>query len=264
MFVGLSRIKLGRISEGLQEFLAAIALARRNGDRYWLPRLVGYMGWAHREILAPERALEFDTEAHRLTQEMGLPETPNTEALLVLANDAVQLGDLTQASALLAELEEKTAEGQWFRWMDELRLAIVTAERWAAAGEWNRATEAADRLVGLARRLGARDYRCGAERVLAQAALARGTGIEAAARRLSEAVEDLRRSTVPLEAWRAGRVLGHLYHRLGNEDGAAAAFAEAATAVRTIAAGITDAPLLREGFLDAAPVREVLDAAPEA
>jgi tetratricopeptide (TPR) repeat protein len=264
MFVGVSRIKLGRISEGLSELLAAIALARRNGDRFWLPRLVSQMGWAHREILAPARALEFDTEAHRLTQEMGLPETPETDALLVLANDAVQLGDLERASTLLAELEEKTPDGQWFRWMDELRLTPVTAERWAAAGDWDRAKEATDHLLGLARRHGARDYRCTAERIRAEMALARGDGVEAASRRLAQALVDLRRSPAPLEAWKAGRVLGRVRRHLGDEDGAAEAFAGAATAVRTIAAGITDAPLLREGFLDAAPVREVLDAAPEA
>ena len=264
MFVGVSRIKLGRISEGLNELLAAIALARRNGDRFWLPRLVSQMGWAHREILAAERALEFDTEAHRLTQEMGLPETPETDALLVLANDAVQLGDLERASTLLAELEEKTPDGQWFRWMDELRRTPVTAERWAATGDWDRTKEAADRLLGLARRHGAREYRCTAERFRAEVALGRGEGVEEASRRLAQAVAELRRSPAPLEIWRAARVLGRVRRHLGNEAGAAEAFAEAASAIRTIAAGITDAPLLREGFLDAAPVREVLDAAPEA
>jgi len=263
MFVGVSRIKLGRISEGLNEFLAAIALARRNGDHFWLPRLVSQMGWAHREILAPARALEFDTEAHRLMKETGLPETPETDALLVLATDAVRLGDLEKASTLLAQLEEETTDGQWFRWMDELRLKPVAAERWTAAGEWDRAREAADQLLGLARRHGARDYRCSAERVHAEVALATGEGVEPASRRLGQAVEELRRWPAPLEAWLAGRVLGRVRRHLGDEAGAAEAFREAAAAVRTIASGIND-PALREGFLAAAPVREVLAAAPEA
>ncbi len=262
MFVGLARVKQGRISAGIEEFLAAIALARRNGDRFWLPRLVSQMGWAHREILAPERALEFDTEAHRLMEEAGRPEIPETDALLALATDAVQLGDLGQASALLADLEEKTSDVQWFRWMAELRVTAVSAERWTASGDWDRAAEAADRLLGHARRLGARDYRCAAERVHAEVALVRREGVEAASRRLAQAAAELRRSPAPLEAWKASRVLGRMRRHLGDEAGAAEAFAEAAAAVHTIAAGINDAPLLREGFLAAAPVQEVLEAAP--
>jgi tetratricopeptide (TPR) repeat protein len=264
MFVGLSRIKLGRISEGIRVLLDAIALARRNNDRFWLPRLVSYVGTAHREILAPARALEFDTEAHRLMREAGFPEARETETLVVLANDAVRLGDLAQATALLAELEEKATDEQWFGWMDELRVASVSAERWAASGEWEKATAAADRLERVSRRLGSRDYRCAAERVRAEMALARGEGVEAAARRLTQAVAEVRRSPAPLEAWRAGWVLGRVRRHLGDEAGTAEAFAQAADAVRTIAAGITDAPLLREGFLAAAPVREVLEGAPQA
>jgi tetratricopeptide (TPR) repeat protein len=258
MFVGLARVKLGRISAGIDEFLAAITLARRNNDSFWLPRLVSQVGWAHREILATERAREFDTEAHRLWRETAPPSTPETEALLVLAIDAVRLGDVDEASALLAELKARP-HGGWFQWITELRLAAVTAEHWATCEEWDRTVETADHLLDLARRLGARDYRCGAERWRAEAALARGQDLEAAARRLHEALTGLHRSPAPLESWRAGRVLGLVYRRLGDEEAAHRAHATAATDVHTIAEGIVDTGL-REGFLAAPPVREVLDA----
>ena len=51
--------------------------------------------------------------------------------------------------------------------------------------------------------------------------------------------------------------------RLGDEEGARAAFAEAACAVKTIAAG-TREDNLREGFLGLPGVREVLEALPPA
>ena len=51
--------------------------------------------------------------------------------------------------------------------------------------------------------------------------------------------------------------------RLGDEEGARAAFAEAACAVKTIAAG-TREDSLREGFLGLPGVREVLEALPPA
>jgi tetratricopeptide (TPR) repeat protein len=261
MFAGLSRVKLGRVSQGIEDFEAAIALARRNGDAFWLPRLVSQVGWAHREILAPERARAYDTEAHRLLRENAPPGTPDTEALLVLASDAVRLGDVEEASAILAELKRRPHAG-WFQWMTELRLAAVSGEHWAALGDWDRAEETADHLLDLARRLGARDYRCGAERIRAEAAMARGRGLEACARRLGQAWADLRRSPAPLESWRAGRVLGLVHRRIGDEEKAREAHAAAARDVRTIAAGIHD-PALREGFVAAPPVREVLDVSVE-
>ncbi len=262
MFLGLSRVKLGRISDGLRVFLETLSLARRNGDRFWLPRLVSHVGWAHREVLAPERAREFDNEALRITRENPLPHAPETESLLDVAIDEVRLGNTERASVLLAELEVKIAGGQWFRWMDELRLETASAENWTASGDFDRAVTHADRLLVLARRLGAREYRCTAERIRAEAALSRGTGLEAATRGLAGALEELEGLAAPLEVWTAARVLGRLHRQLDDEAGASAAFSQSARAVRTIAAGVTEAAL-REGFLGAAPVREVLEAAPE-
>jgi tetratricopeptide (TPR) repeat protein len=263
MFVGLSRVKLGRVSEGLQEFQGAMMLARRNGDRYWLPRLVMRMGWAHREVLAPERAREFSTEALRVAREMPLGQAAETEALLDLAVDEVRLGNRDRATKLLAEFETKVGQSDWLGWMDELRLAAAAAEHWAAGGDHDRAAEHAARLLGLARRLSTRDYGCAAQRVRAEAALAQGGDIETAAQDLAEALEALRTFPAPLEAWKAARLLGQLYRQLGDEAAANRAFAASAEAVRTIAAGLTD-EALRNGFLGAEPVREVLQAAPEA
>jgi tetratricopeptide (TPR) repeat protein len=263
MFVGLSRVKLGRVTGGLQEFLEGISLARRNSDRFWLPHLVSYMGWVHREVLAHEKAREFDNEALRLLREASLPRALETEVLMYLAMDEVQLGNADRASALLADLEAKVAESDWLRWMDELRLGVISAQHWMACGEMDRALEHAGRLSGLARRLGARDYLCGAERMRGEVALARGRDLEPAVQHLTEALEGLRDHPALLEVWRSARVLGRLHLRLGDEAAAGRAFAESAQAIRTIAAGVVD-EALREGFLNAEPVREVLEAAPEA
>jgi tetratricopeptide (TPR) repeat protein len=262
MFVGLSRVKLGRISEGLQVFQDTLMLARRNGDRYWLPRLVMRMGWAHREVLAPERAREFSTEALRIAREAPLAETLETEALLDLAVDEVRLGNRDRATTLLAEFEAKIGESSMFRWMDELRLAAASAEHWMACGDYETGAEYAGRLLELARRLSCRDYACAAQRIRAEATVAQGGDVESAARDLAEPLAALRSRPAPLEAWKTARLLGRLRRQLGDDEGASRAFAESAEAVRTIADGVTD-PSLRDGFLCAAPVREVLEAAPE-
>jgi tetratricopeptide (TPR) repeat protein len=259
MFLGLSRANLGRLSEALDDFVDAIAVARRNDDRYWLPRLVSHMGWVHRELGALERAREHDTEAIRLARELPVP-GPEPEVLVNLCVDDVREGRADQASALLAELQAKAAESRWMRWMSELRLAAAAAEHWEARGDLQRADEEAVRLVAIARRLGSRDYRCAGERIRGRAALERGQGVEEAAARLGAALAEFRHAPAPLEAWKSARTLGLLRRRLGDEDGTMAAFAEGARAVRTIAAGVRDDGL-REGFLGLAAVREVLEAA---
>ena len=166
MFLGLARANLGRISEAVDDFADAIAIAQRNDDRYWLPRLVSHLGWVHRELGALERAREYDTEAVRLARERPVP-GPEVEVLLNLCVDDVRVGRAEQASALLAELQARAAESSWLRWLSELRLAAASAEHWAARGDRGRAVEHAARLAEMAQRLGARNYHCAAERIRA-------------------------------------------------------------------------------------------------
>ena len=263
MFLGLARVNLGRISEALDDFADAISVARRNDDRYWLPRLVSHLGWVHRELGALDRAREFDTEAVELARERPVAWAPESEALLNLCVDDVRVGQSEQAALLLSELQAKASASAWFRWINELRLEAVSAEHWAARGDHPRASEHAARLADMAEGLGARDYRCAAERVRAESALAQGEGIESAANRLGAALAELRGRPAPLEAWKSARLFAILRRRLGDEEGARAAFAEAARAVKTIAAGTRDESL-REGFLGLPRVREVLEAPPPA
>ena len=257
MFKGLARANLGRMSEALDDFADAIAMARRNHDRFWLPRLTSHLGWVHRELGALARARELDSEAVGIARERtvwGL----ETEVLINVCVDDVRDGHPERTSALLAELEARAEESFWLQWMSQLRVAAAAAEHWAVRHDHSRALAQADRVSGLARRLGARDYACGAERVRAGVALELGEGLDRAASALQAALADLSLRPAPLEAWKSGRVSAILRRRLGDEEGARAAFAEAALAIRTIAAGVRDDGL-REGFLSLPAVREALE-----
>jgi tetratricopeptide (TPR) repeat protein len=256
MFRGLARANLGRMSEALDDFADSIGLGRRNHDRFWLPRLASHLGWVHRELGALERARELDAEAVRIA---GEPTAwgPEGEVLLNLCLDDVRDGHPERASALLAELEARADESSWLPWMSQLRVAAAVAEHWAVRGDHSRALGNADRLSALARRLGARDYACAAERFRAGVALERGEGLDRVAASLGAALADLKLHPAPLEAWKSARVHAIVRRRLGDEEGARTAFAEAEGAVRTIAAGVRDDGL-REGFLSLPAVREVL------
>jgi tetratricopeptide (TPR) repeat protein len=259
MFLGLSRANLGRISEAVDDFTDALAVARRNDDRYWLPRFVSHLGWVHRELGSLERAREYDAEAVRLARDRTA-HGPEIDALLNLCVDDVRVGEAERASLLLPELEARAAGSSWLRWMSELRLAAAAAEHWAARGDHGRAGEHAARLAEMAQRLGSRDYRCAADRIRGGAALATGEDVSAAAAHLEASLVRLRGTPAPLEAWKSARLLAGLRCRLGEDAAARAAFTEAARSVRTIAAGVRDDGL-REGFLHLDAVREVLERA---
>lgn len=258
MFLGLSRGHLGRMSEALEDFHDARAAAERNDDRYWRPRIVSNIGWLHRELGLLDSARDWDSQALALAR-VGGP-GPEVEALLNLYLDDVRSGRVEPAEARLAELEQASSRKPLLRWMSDLRLATAAAEHWLARGVADRAEEHALRLARTAATLGARNYACSAERIRAEAALGRGTGLDEAASRLASALDALARTPAPLETWKSARVLALVRRRLSDEAGARAAFGRAVAAIETIAAGTRDEDL-RTRFLSQPAVREVLSGA---
>jgi tetratricopeptide (TPR) repeat protein len=259
MLTGLARAKLGRVSEALADFTDATADARRNGDWFWLSRLLGHVGWVYRELGAFDRAQVHDEEALEIAR--GHPVWGlEPELLLGLAVDQARRGRAKESSELLAELQAQTLQDTWLRWLSALRVAAVSAEHCAAGGDHDGAIEYATALSQLARRVGALDYACVGARIRAGAALDRGQGLESAASDLESATASLRKAIAPLEGWKSWRVLALVKRRLGDEAGAAASVAEAAAAVRTIVAGTRDEGL-RASFLAIPAVSDVLSGA---
>jgi tetratricopeptide (TPR) repeat protein len=253
MFLGLSRANLGRVSDAITVFQHAIGQAERNCERYWLPRMLSHLGWIHREMGAFETAREWDAKAVVAARE-GQMLSPEADALLNLCADDIVAGRTEQAATQLAELETRAAEVSWMRWISDLRIASAVADLWARLGNLDRADEQAQRLATLADELGSRDYRCAAERIRAGVALVRCEGLEEAANRLSIALDGLKSTLAPLEAWKSAGVLAQVKQKLGDGDGARTALAASRAMIETIVAGAGDT-VLRESFLALPSVR---------
>jgi tetratricopeptide (TPR) repeat protein len=256
MFLGASRVNLGRMSEALSDLEHALVFAHRNGDRFWQPRLVSQIGWVHRELGSVARARELDARALALARENPSPWAPEVDALLNLCVDGVRAGDPEGAAAVLATLEDGTGRSAWLRWMNDLRLETAATEHHAARGSVDVALERASRLALVAAQVGARNYACTAARLTAEITLARRGDLRAAAARLEPALAALDPFPAPLETWKARRVLGLVRRELGAAAGALEAFRAAAADVDTIVRGVDDV-VLRQGFLESASVREV-------
>ncbi len=257
MFAGNAQVNLGRIGKGQQNLEEGIALSRRNGDSFWLARLVSQLGWLHRELQDFERAREHDREAVRIAREAGVRWAPEPDALLSLFLDDARSGQTSKAGAEARALFERTSsERTLLGWFFEIRKESALAEHFLAQGEVARGREHASRLLAAASDKGTPTYGITAHKLLADVALAEGR-LQDAVAPLDTALGLLRVHPCPLIAWRTFATLGRLRTGQGSPEEARAAFGEAAAVVHGIAETVPD-DALRRSFLDSPAVREVL------
>jgi hypothetical protein len=260
MFLGLTRGNLGQVSEALRVLREGLDIGLRNGDRYWLPRFASHQGWLHRELLDFAQAVAFDEEGLRLAREAGA-RGAEASALLNLAFDHTQSGDLDRAAAIFAELETRTERDRPVAWHHGIRFEEALAEYHLRRRDVEPAVPHAERLLEAARRHGTRTYEIAAERLLAQLAESRGDAA-AVAHHLDRAMGLLGRHPSPHVAWRLYVQRARLRSRAGEPAAARDDYARAAGFVGTIA-DHTEDERLRACFLTAPAIREVRDGARE-
>jgi len=260
-FYDLCRARQGLLSKALEGLEETAEVARRNGDRFWRPRIVSNLGWVRAQAFA--ETIAFGEEALRLGREFRLPSAPETEALLDLCLDYARAGRFEDGERMIQELQtvDERARGSWHGWLHDLRMGAVVAEyRWLR-GQSDKAYERAVTLLEAAEARDAFMFVAWARRLLGEIALREGRFSEAVAESQA-ALADLARRPAPLESWRILATLARARRALGEPDLARQAFQESQRVVSEISAGIVDGPL-RAAFLAAPLVREVAAGAGE-
>jgi tetratricopeptide (TPR) repeat protein len=183
---------------------------------------------------------------------------PKAEAnsLINLGYDYTHEREGEKPLAAFREVEAIFARDSWMRWRYNIRLQAGQAEYWLAQGNPEQAEEYARRLLETATHYEAHKYIAVAHKLLAEIAVDRGDPAEGEAQ-LNAALDQLRAYPAPLAAWKACAALGRLRARLGHNQAAREAFAQAAIIVNQIAANVDDEEL-RATFLNSAAVREVV------
>jgi tetratricopeptide (TPR) repeat protein len=256
-FSGNAQVNLGRIGDGRRSFHEAMALARPNGDSYWLARLLGQMGWLHRELEDFDKAKELDRQSVAVTREAGTRWAPEPDALLSQFLDEAHSGTPSKdAEQARRDSEQQSAERALVGWFFEIRRESGLAAYAAGRGDAAAVLEHATRLLHLASDKGAPTYGVTAHKLLAEAALLQGR-LDDALASLDTALDVLRVHPCPLIAWRTLATLGRVQERRGARAEARAAFTEAASIVHRIA-GSDDDPTLPQVFLKSPAVQEVL------
>ena len=253
--LGLTRGNLGRMSEALATLKEALDMGKRNGDRFWLPRLPNCIGWIHRELQDFEGALKHDQRGLDIGREHHVLEA-QANSLINLGIDFNHTGKSEHTLPKFNEAESIFDVDAWFRWRYNIRLQAGTSEYWLAKGDLDKAREYALRTLETARHFECHKYIAVAHKLLGQIATTRGDFTEAE-KAFNTALDELWEFPVPIVTWKVYAEMGRQKSQSGDTVGSREAFAKAANTVNSIAANVKDEKL-RETFLNSAAVKDVL------
>jgi tetratricopeptide (TPR) repeat protein len=255
-FLGLLRGNLGRMSEALATLKEAIAIAGRNGDHFWFPRLPNCIGWIHRELGDFTGAFEHDRHGVEVARQYNVLEA-EANSLINIGIDYTRERASEKSVAAFKQVEDIFHRDAWFRWRYNIRHQAARSEHWLSQGDLKQAAEYTSRLFDMASQFKARKYIAVAHKLRAEIAVARGAAAEAEAE-LHSALELLRTYPVPVLEWKVFATLGRL-HSAGNDPARAReAFSRSAAIVQQMAGNAPD-ERLRAIFLGSSEVREALE-----
>ncbi len=167
--LGLVRGNCGRISDALAMLHEALALARRNGDRFWLPRLPNCLGWIYRELQDFDQAHEWNQQGLEIARECDVVEA-EANSLINLGSDLALLGEDGKTISAFREVEDCFNRDPWNYWRYNLRLQAAESEHRLCLGDLDQAADHAQRLLEAATRHGVPKYVAAARKLLAEVA----------------------------------------------------------------------------------------------
>ena len=253
-FQGLVRGNQGRISESLAVLNEALAMAQRNGDSFWWPRLPNCIGWIYRELQDFERAAEYDKQGLDVGREHAVLEA-QANSLINLGVDYTHVGLHDHTLPAFREVEDIFERDAWFRWRYNIRLQAGFAEHWLKQGDVDKAEHFARRLRETAVDYEAWKYVALADGLLARSAIARGKLAEGVAF-VETALAELRRHPCPIVTWKLESARARVEEELGHHDQAIAAVETARGIIRELASHVEDEDL-RTMFLNSPAICHV-------
>ena len=234
-FLGLSLGNLGRISDALAVLTEVGAMARRNGERYWLAKVPNCIAWIHRELGDFDQALRCDLEGLEAARASNVGEA-EINSLISLGYDCTHAAEPETALKSFREAGTILDLDVWCRWRFTLRMYSGLAAHHLSQGQLHEAQGTARLLLESATHYEARKYAAIAHKLLGESAIARNDLSEAETQ-LNAARNLLIDYPAPLVEWRIHSILGRLRLQFGDAS-AAEEFEKASTIVRMIASNI--------------------------
>ncbi|MDH7500027.1 MAG: tetratricopeptide repeat protein, partial [candidate division NC10 bacterium] len=265
---GWALIEAGRYEEAIRFLSDWKEIMERNAIYINLGRCCNSLGWAYAELYDLERALQCNQQASHVIAILRKSPSHFLQALEMqtmtevnLMENAFDVGKVDEAWQHLASFEQTSAHPDYGlrrdRWT--LRMMDLKGRVLLRRGDLDEAERIARRCLDLATQRRYKKYVGKSERLLGQIATEKG-GYDLAKVKLGMALSELEEVGNPKQLWITWTALARLYQRMGDVDKEGKQWQAAAAVVRSTADGLTDGEL-RSRFLDAAPIREIIEKA---
>ena len=263
---GLPLAEIGRIEEAVAVLKHGIDLCEKLGGVLHSGRLYNILGYCYSEIHHPEEArkwnLKSEAVARKLMDQYLMGRQMSAEivaqANVNLMENLFDQGNTEGAWDRLISFEQESKTPDYFRARDrwEARLDFLASLILLQRGNVDQAEIRIEKNLEMSRREHIKKIEGRFLRLLGEAQMKRNE-FDNAIRSLSEAILILKEVGNPRQLWEAHASLASVYHKLRHGDEAKDQWGAAADIIRNTASGLSDQNL-REGFLNAKPIQDIL------
>ena len=263
---GLSLAEIGRIEEAVSVLKYGIDLCEKLGGEVHSGRLYNILGYCYGEIHHPEEARKWNLKSEAIARKlmeqylMGRPTGAEifANANVNLMENLFDQGNTAEAWDRIVSFEEESKAPDYFRARDrwEARLDFLASLILLQRGNVDQAGTRIEKNLEMSRTEHTKKIEGRFLRVLGEVQMKRNEP-DNAIRSLNEAILILKEVGNPRQLWEAHASLASVYDKLRRESEAKKEWGSAADIIRKTAGGLSDQSL-REGFLNAKPVRDIL------
>jgi len=263
---GLSLAEIGRIEDASAALKHGIDLCEKFGGAVHLGRLYNTLGYCFNEIHHPEEAWRWNLKSEEIARklmEQYPMEAPITAEIVAQANvnlmeNLFDQGKTEEAWDRIKSLEEESKSSDYYRSRDrwEARLDFLTALILLQREKFDEAEARIIKNLEISRREHTKKIEGRFLRLLGEVKMRRNKSDNAISS-MSEAILILKEVGNPRQLWEAHTSLALVYDKLRRESEAREQRGAAVELIHKTANGLSDREL-REGFLNAKPIRDIL------
>jgi tetratricopeptide (TPR) repeat protein len=263
---GLSLAEIGRIDDAFAALKHGIDLCEKLGGAVHLGRLYNTLGYCYSEIHHPEEAWKWNLKSERVARKlmeqypMGSPIAAEivAQANVNLMENMLDQGKTEEVWNRIKSFEEESKGSDYYRSRDrwEARLDFLASLIFLQHENLDEAGARIAKNLEISRREHTKKIEGRFLRLLGEGQMKRKES-DNAIRSLNEAILILKEVGNPRQLWQAHASLASAYDKLRRVSEAREQWGAAAEIIHKTANGLSDRNL-REGFLKARPIRDIL------
>jgi class 3 adenylate cyclase/tetratricopeptide (TPR) repeat protein/ribosomal protein L40E len=263
---GLALGEMGQIDIAVTALEEGIELS----EKFGIPRFLGFLhntlGYCYGEICRPDLALHANRESREVTGRQ-MSQFPvgrrsyaemRAQASVNLMENLFDQGNIDEALGMLESFKEESKSEVYdlFRHRWESRMNYLETQILLQQGDLGNAATVIEENLEKVREVHSKKREGGFLRVLGELHARRGES-DSAISSLNEAIDILKEVGNPRQLWQAHNSLASAFDHLGRSAEAREQWGAAAEIIQNTANGLSEREL-RQGFLNAQPIRHIL------